>query len=119
VRRVVRFAAALGVLVIVLFLAGFPARTYLDQREALASTEKRIAVLKRSNKALEARRNELHSDAAVERLAREQYNLVRPNEEAYAILPGPEAPKPAAPKAVEKPDQGFFGSLLDKLTFWS
>ena len=118
-RRLVRLAAAVGVLIVVLFLAGFPARTYLEQREALVSTEKRIAVLRKSNTALEARRNELHSDAAVERLAREQYNLVRPGEEAYAILPGPEAPKPAAPKAEVKPKQGFFGKLVDKLTFWS
>jgi cell division protein FtsB len=34
----------------------------------------------------------LHTDAAIERLAREQYNLVKPGEEAYAILPARPAP---------------------------
>ena len=118
-RRLVRIAAALLVLVAVLFLAGFPARTYIEQREALASTNERLAVLRKSNKALEARTKELHSDAAVERLAREQYNLVRPGEEAYAILPGPEAPAPPKAKVAPKKDRGFFGELVDKLTFWS
>ena len=31
----------------------------------------------------------LKTDEEVERLAREQYNLVRPGEESYAILPPP------------------------------
>ena len=118
-RRAVRIAAALLMLVAVLFLAGFPARTYLDQREALASTSERLAVLRRSNKALEARSKELHSDAAVERLAREQYNLVRPGEEAYAILPGPAAPDVPRAKAPPAKRDSFFSKLVDKLTFWS
>ena len=118
-RRLVRFAAVLFVLVAVLFLAGFPARTYLDQRNALASTNERLAVLRRSNKALEERSQELHSDAAVERLAREQYNLGRPGEEAYAILPGPAAPEQPHAKAAPAKKPGFFEKLVDKITFWS
>ena len=118
-RRLVRIAAVLLVLVAVLFLAGFPARTYLDQRNALASTNERLEVLRRSNKALEARSQELHSNEAVERLAREQYNLVRPGEEAYAILPGPVAPEQPRPKAPPAKKAGFFEKLLDKVTFWS
>ncbi len=118
-RRALRLAVAFLVLLAVLFLAGFPARTYLDQRNALASTGDRLDVLKRGNQALSARAEELHSDDAVERLAREQYNLVRPGEEAYAILPGPAAPatpKPAAPRAA-KP--GFLARVVDTITFWS
>lgn len=118
-RRLVRAAAVLLVLVAVLFLAGFPARTYLEQRDAIASTNERLAVLRRSNKALSARAEELHDKEAVERLAREQYNLVRPGEEAYAILPGPEVPEPPKPKVGPKKDKGFFDDLVDKLTFWS
>lgn len=118
-KRALRLAIAVLVLLAVLFLAGFPARTYLDQRSALASTSDRLAVLRKSNQDLAARANELHSNDAVERLAREQYNLVRPGEEAYAILPGPAAPAP--PKAAPTPAKHKSGiaKLLDKLSFWS
>jgi cell division protein FtsB len=120
-RLVVRGLVALIVLLAVLLLAGFPARTYLDQQHALASTSERLAILRKSNKTLEARTKELHSDAAVERVAREQYNLVRPGEEAYAILPGPAAkaaPKPAA-AAKTHHHKSFLSRTLDKLSFWS
>jgi cell division protein FtsB len=103
----------------VLLLAGFPVRTYIDQRNALASTNERLDVLRKGNKELAGRVKELHNDEAVERLAREQYNLVRPGEEAYAILPGPAAP--AKPKAAPAPQkhQSLLEKVLDKLEFWS
>jgi cell division protein FtsB len=118
-RRLARLAVAFTVLLAVLFVAGFPARTYLDQRHALATTQDRLKVLRTSNDALSKRADELHSDAAVEKLAREQYSLVRPGEEAYAILPGPaapEAPKPA-PAPVKK--QTTVAKILDTLSFWN
>ena len=58
-------------------------------------------VLNTENSRLTDQANKLHTDAEVERLAREQYDLVRPGEEAYAILPTAEpgalaeAPGPA------------------------
>lgn len=118
-RRLARAFVGLLVLVAVLFVAGFPIHTYLDQRAALVSTSERLAVLKKGNRDLEARAHELHTDTAVERLAREQYNLVRPGEEAYAILPGPAAASPdkvALPPAAAKP--GFWAQVVDKLEFW-
>ena len=121
-RRVVRIAVAFLVLVGVLFLFGFPARTYLDQSRALASTSDRLKVLDKSNKALADRAAALHSDAAIERLAREQYNLVRPGEQAFAILPGPAAPAPDHPAAAPKPathHRGFWSSVWHHIAFWS
>jgi cell division protein FtsB len=75
-----------------LFVAVFPARTYLDQHHRRQAVEARIKVTEERNKALQHRIDTLHTDAEVERLAREQYNLVRPGEEAYAILPSRRAP---------------------------
>ncbi len=118
-RRLVRLLVATLALLAVLFVAGFPARTYLDQQRALASTSDRLEVLRKSNKALEARADELHRDAAVERLVREQYNLVRPGEEAYAILPGPNAKKPARVEAARAKHQGFWSRVWDDVTFWN
>jgi hypothetical protein len=47
--------------------------------------------LSAENAKLDQRRQQLQTDAEIERLAREQYGLVKPGEEAFAILP----PKPA------------------------
>ncbi|MBA3653099.1 MAG: septum formation initiator family protein [Actinobacteria bacterium] len=118
-KRVARVAVALLVLVALLFLAGFPARTYFDQRNALAATTDRLEVLRKSNKTLSGRTSELQSDAAVERLAREQYNLVRPGEEAYAILPGPEGPAPAKVAAPAPKKQSWLDKVADTLSFWN
>ena len=73
----------------VLFLAVFPTRTYLDQRRELDAAERRAKVLAVQNQELEAKVQRLNTDAEIERLARQEYNLVRPGEEAFAILPPP------------------------------
>ena len=94
-RRAVLPTAALVALVGFLFVAVFPTRTWLAQRDAIAAEEARLEVLTDQNGRLAARVQELQTDAELERLAREQYNLVKPGEEAYAILPAPGDPPPA------------------------
>ncbi|MCU1451652.1 MAG: hypothetical protein JWP02_3822 [Acidimicrobiales bacterium] len=83
--------------VAILFVAVFPARTYLDQRHQRQEVLARIKATDSRNRTLESRIATLHTDAEVERLAREQYNLVRPGEEAYAILPTRQSPAAAHP----------------------
>ena len=80
-----------------LFLFVFPGRTYLAQRRSLAAAEARLHVLKTENKSLDQRVARLQDDAEIERLAREQYGLVKPGEEAYAILPSPSPAPPPTP----------------------
>lgn len=79
------------VLVGVLFAGVFPTRTFLAQRASISHAEKQLAVLGEQNAQLQRRAEELQSDTEIERLAREQYNLVKPGEEAYAVLPPPAA----------------------------
>ena len=99
-------------------LAVFPARTYLDQRHDLASADERVKILSRENKELSERVGRLHTDAEIERLAREQYDLVKPGEEAYAILPAPESDAPrAAPEQRAAASQGFWARVGDTITF--
>jgi hypothetical protein len=73
----------------VLAFAVFPTSTYLDQRSDTAEAEERLAVLRAQNEAYEERIARLETAEEIERLAREQYNLVFPGEEAYAVLPAP------------------------------
>jgi enolase len=102
--------------------AEFPTRTYLQQREQMATEQEKVQILRAENQKLAARVTELHTDAEVERLAREQYNLVKPGEEAYAILPGPADPQPkatpAAPAPRAAPDPSLWTRVEDALTFW-
>ena len=78
-------AAVFGVMAV----AVFPTSTYLDQRADTSEAEQRLAVLRAQNAAYETRIERLQTVEEIERLAREQYNLVFPGEEAYAVLPAP------------------------------
>lgn len=122
-----RLAPLIGAAVLVVFLVAgvFPTRTYLHQREEIATAEAKLQILSAENGKLGDRVEQLHTDSEIERLAREQYNLVRPGEEAYAILPGPADPEPdeLAPAPVElrapEPEQSsIVDTALDVLTFW-
>ena len=73
----------------VLAVAVFPTSTYLDQRSDTAEAQERLDVLRAQNDAYEERIARLETVEEIERLAREQYNLVFPGEEAYAVLPAP------------------------------
>jgi cell division protein FtsB len=91
-RGVGRFLAYLvggTALFAVLAFAVFPTSTYLDQRADTAEAEARLEVLRAQNAAYQERIERLQTAEEIERLAREQYNLVLPGEEAYAVLPAP------------------------------
>jgi hypothetical protein len=57
----------------------------------------RLAQLNDSNDKAQRHADALRSDAEIEKIAREQYGLVKPGEEAYHVLPPPQDP-------VEVPD---------------
>ncbi len=103
-RRSVLALAVSIVAVGVLFVAVFPTRAFLTQRADIAAAEASLRDLEQANADLEAHVDALRSDAEVERLAREQYGLVYPGEEAYALLPAPPPPLPV-------PDAWPFRSL--------
>jgi cell division protein FtsB len=86
---VVSIAAIVG-----LFVGVFPTKAFLTQRRDIASAEQELRGTEATNAQLEERVDALGTDAEVERLAREQYNLVMPGEEAYALLPAPTPPMP-------------------------
>ena len=92
------------VLIGAVFVFVFPTRTYLGQRASISHSEKQLEVLGEQNKDLEKRAEDLQSDAEVERLAREQYNLVKPGEQAYAVLPPPAEQGEETPR-VNQPDR--------------
>jgi cell division protein FtsB len=92
VRRIGRLLGLVGggaALCALLAVTVFPTSTFLEQRSDTAEAEQRLAVLRAQNDAYEDRIERLETPEEIERLAREQYNLVFPGEEAYAVLPAP------------------------------
>lgn len=121
-RLLVAFFGSVAVIA-VLAVAVFPTRLWMSQKDDIASAERRVAVLHEANAALQQRVDELGTDSAVERLAREQLNLVKPGETAYAVLPPaddakPRVTTPLAP-AVKDNDRNFWERLRDRVSFWA
>ena len=97
----------LGVVVViaVLFVGVFPTRTFLAQRGAVARAEEQLRVITAENERLDERIDALNTPDEIERLAREQFELVRPGEQPYVVLPPTEPP-------VELPTGWPFGGLV-------
>ena len=105
-----RIVVASVIFIGILFGAVYPTRTYLAQQRDLKAAQHKLELFQHQNGRLEAEAKRLESDEEIERIARARFNLVKPGEEAYAIVPvppkpgeaaapaGPAAP-PAAPKA--------------------
>ncbi len=87
-----------------------PVRTYIDQRGQMSAVAHQQQLLVQTNKQLDERAKQLQSDAEIERLARERYELVTPGQQAYAVMPPPAPPAPP-----EKPKKN---GLWDKIKFW-
>lgn len=104
--RAVGVAGGGAALVAALAVGLFPTQTFLDQRADTREAEERLAVLRAQNEAYEERIARLQTDEEIERLAREQYNLAYPGEEAYAVLPAPLPP-------LDMPPVWPFGELYE------
>jgi cell division protein FtsB len=87
----------------ILFLFVLPVRTWLQQSRAMSAAQHRIQLLSEENRALTTRTSELQSTAYVERIAREDYGLVMPGEQAYGILLPPVPPTTVAPLPAKHP----------------
>ncbi|MAG51487.1 MAG: septum formation initiator family protein [Acidimicrobiales bacterium] len=88
-RRLGVLGLAVLVFVAVLGLGVVPFRDWLDQRETLGDLRGQVSDIEHQNRAYELRVDALNTDEEIERRARAEYNLVRFDEEAYAVLPPP------------------------------
>jgi cell division protein FtsB len=73
-----------------LFVFVFPIRSLLAQRRETQAVQDRLELFREQSDRLADEAERLQSDAEVERIARERYNLVRPGETPYAVVPVPE-----------------------------
>ena len=91
-----KITMAVLVLVGAMYLFAYPARTYLDQKQAIAVQERTIAVLKAEDSKLAGESSALQSPATIARIARQEYGLLKPGQQAFMVLPSPKATPSAA-----------------------
>jgi cell division protein FtsB len=89
-RALARLILVMLLFVAFLFVAVFPIRTLLAQRRETDAVRSDLELLTEQNERLQREAERLLSDAEVERIARERYNLVRPGETPYAVVPAPD-----------------------------
>lgn len=96
-RALVAGAFALPGIAVLLFALVFPAGTWWRQREAIDRESRRLDLLREQNRALEEELQRLQHPEEIERIAREQYRMVRPGEEAWVPVPvgPPVGPEPS------------------------
>ena len=102
-------------LAIVMAWAVFPAQAWLDQRQERKALTAQDAALAAENQVLQARVDQLRTDEEIERLAR-QYNLIKPGEEAYFLLPQPGATTVPPPTPAPEPAPKDSQSLWERIT---
>ena len=91
-RRAVWPVLLVATIVVIMFYAVFPTRTWLDQRATAETQAAELAEIDATNAELLVSIERLQTDEEIERIARSEYSLVYPGEEAYAILPAPPEP---------------------------
>jgi len=101
-RTLVRVLIGGMILVALLFVFVFPARTLLAQRQKTEEQRKTLELLQQQSRKLEEESQRLQSDAEVERMAREQYGFVYPGERPFVVVP-PSTTAPRGSTTTTKP----------------
>jgi cell division protein FtsL len=84
--RPTRIAVGTLALIAIMFLFVFPTRSYLAQHRQVGNARHAVQVLQAQNEQLIRQKKQLQTPAEIERLAREQFNMVLPGEQAYNVL---------------------------------
>jgi cell division protein FtsB len=83
-----------------------PFRQLVSQQRQIERTQDQLTALQRENQVLSEDIEMLGTDAEIERIAREQYGLVRPGEVAYVVVTPRETPvAEALPDPVVRSDE--------------
>ena len=90
----------------VVLFAWFPAGSLLSQRSNLADTEAQLAALHKQDAALAQEKKNLSDASEIGRIAREQYQLVSPGQQAYEVLPPSGAAAAGTPYAGDPGSDG-------------
>jgi cell division protein FtsB len=90
----------------VVLFAWFPAGSLLSQRANLRGTETELSALHKQDAALAQEKKNLSDAGEIGRIAREQYQLVSPGQQAYEVLPPSGATAAGTPYAGDPGSDG-------------
>jgi cell division protein FtsB len=97
--------------------AVYPLRQYVSQQDRIGRLEAKQQALAAENARLEAERKRLQDPAYVQQLAKRNYHVVAPGEEAWVVTGAPPADA-AAPSAAADPDPPWYKRAWQRLTSW-
>jgi cell division protein FtsB len=101
-------------------LAITPVRTYISQRHQMAQQERRYQILADANASMRTRVTQLESASEVARLARQQYELVPPGQEAFAVMPPPPSVTQNQSSTTPRPPhESLFSRVMNDVEFWN
>jgi cell division protein FtsB len=112
-----------AVLLLVMFAlaatAVYPLRQYVSQQGRIERLQAKQQALAAENARLEAERKRLQDPAYVQQLAKRDYHLVAPGEEAWLVTGSPPASQaaPAAAAAAQQ-DRPWYSRAWQRVTGW-
>ena len=92
--RTTTLVLLLATLAAVGYVMFVPARDYFDQQSATRDTQDQLDQLDDEIADLHERQERLQDPDYIAQDARERYNMARPEEQVFAVLPPPPAPLP-------------------------
>ena len=97
--------------------AVYPLRQYVSQQDRIERLEAKQQALAAENARLETERKRLQDPAYVQQLAKRDYHVVSPGEEAWVVTGTPPTSNAAAGKAAE-PDRPWYKRAWQAVTGW-
>ncbi|HWD44134.1 MAG TPA: septum formation initiator family protein [Actinomycetota bacterium] len=97
--------------------AVYPLRQYVSQQDRIGRLEAKQQALVNENARLEAERKRLQDPAYVQQLAKRDYHVVAPGEEAWVVTGAPPEAQPAG-DAVPRRDRPWYQRAWQRLTGW-
>ena len=86
-----------------LFVFVFPTSSYLAQARQVNKARHDLSVLREQNRTLSEEAAKLQTNAEIERIARERYNMALPSERLFSIVPTPSTTTTTVPAANAPP----------------
>ncbi|MFN8016002.1 MAG: septum formation initiator family protein [Acidimicrobiia bacterium] len=84
-RTIIGCVLVIVTVIATMFIYVYPIRSYYSQRQLEKLEKHRLSVLKEANSKMRTERRNLVTDEEIIKIAREQYRLVKPGEEAYIV----------------------------------
>jgi cell division protein FtsB len=98
--------------------AVYPLRQYVSQQDRIGRLEAKQQALAAENARLEVERKRLQDPAYVQQLAKRDYHVVGPGEEAWVVTGTPPAGGAVTAAKAPEPDRPWYKRAWQALTGW-